>query len=54
LAASTAALCDCPSHRLYDLMQPCPTLRRDARAALIDLAAAALPAPAGFVVARAP
>src|SRR5262249_51750313 len=41
-------------HRLDDLMQPCPTLRRDARAALIDLAAAALPAPAGFVVARAP
>src|SRR5438876_10636963 len=41
-------------HRLDDLMQPCPTLRRDARAALIDLAAAALRAPAGFVVARAP
>src|SRR5262245_59614154 len=41
-------------HRLDDLLQPCPTLRRDARAALIDLAAAALPAPAGFVVARAP
>src|SRR5262245_7635644 len=41
-------------HCLDDLMQPCPTLRRDARAALIDLAAAAPPAPAGFVVARAP
>jgi len=41
-------------HRLDDLMQPPPTLRRDARAALIDLAAATSPAPAGFVVARAP
>src|SRR5262249_15464174 len=41
-------------HGPDDLMQPCPTLRRDARAALIDLAAAALRAPAGFVVARAP
>src|SRR5262249_136127 len=41
-------------HRLDDLMQPRPTLRRDARAALIDLAAAASPAPAGFVAARAP
>src|SRR5215831_19307394 len=41
-------------HRLEDLMQPCPTLRRDARATLIDLAAAAPTAPAGFVVARAP
>src|SRR5258707_2785692 len=41
-------------HRLDDLMQPCPTLRRDARAALIGLAAATLRAPAGFVVARAP
>src|SRR5262245_29095027 len=42
------------AHRLDDLMQPCPTLRRDARAALIGLAAAALAAPAGFVAARAP
>src|SRR5262249_30551031 len=41
-------------HRLDDLMQPCPTLRRDACAALIDLAAATLPAMAGFVAARAP
>src|SRR5262249_35644537 len=41
-------------HRLDDLMQPGPTLRRDARAALINLAAAVPPAPAGFVVARAP
>src|SRR5262245_3701346 len=39
---------------LDDLMQPCPPLRRDACAALIDLAAAAPPAPAGFVAARAP
>src|SRR5262245_53063607 len=41
-------------HRLDDVMQPCPTLRRDARAALIGLAAAALAAQAGFVAARAP
>src|SRR5258708_15193696 len=41
-------------HRLDGLMQPCPTLRRDARTALLDLAAAPLRAPAGFVVARAP
>src|SRR5262249_45447639 len=41
-------------HRLDDLKQPCPTLRREARAALIDLAAAAPPAEADFVAARAP
>src|SRR6516162_463281 len=41
-------------HRLDDLMQPCPTLRRDARAALIDITATAPRAPAGFVVAGAP
>src|SRR5215813_7768232 len=41
-------------HRHDDLMQPGPTLRRDARAALIGLAAAALAAQAGFVAARAP
>src|SRR5262245_45635373 len=41
-------------HRLDDVMQPGPTLRRDARAALIDLAAAVPPAPTGFVAARAP
>src|SRR5262249_20088461 len=41
-------------HRLDDLMQPCPTLRGDAHAALIGLAAAALAAQAGLVATRAP
>jgi hypothetical protein len=35
-------------------VQPCPTLRRCARAALINVAAAALAAPAFVVVAQAP
>src|SRR5262249_26971170 len=40
--------------RLYALMRPGPPVRRAPRAALIALTAAASPAPAGFVVARAP
>src|SRR4029453_20063 len=42
------------AHRLDDVIEPRPSLRGDARAALIRVAAAALPAPAGFVVAQAP
>jgi hypothetical protein len=42
------------AHRLDDVIEPCPSLLGDARAALIGVAAATLAAPAGLVFAQAP